>query len=106
MDANTFNKVFAETVQKSSDVLVSKAGEYADDFDRLRNFKTAAVLKDETAIKALSGMLVKHTVSIYELMGRNKVPPLALWDEKIIDHINYLILLRAIVVETLEEGEK
>jgi hypothetical protein len=105
VDANTFNKVFAETVQKSSDVLVSKAGEYADDFDRLRNFKTAAALKDETAIKALSGMLAKHTVSIYELMGRNKVPPLALWDEKIIDHINYLILLRAVVVETLEEGD-
>lgn len=105
MDAEQFNQVFAETVQKSSDVLVSKAGEYADDFDRLRNFKTAADLQNVSTIKALRGMLAKHTVSVYELMGRNKVPPLALWDEKIVDHINYLILLRAIVIETLDQGE-
>lgn len=47
-------------------------------------------------------MMCKHTVSIYDLingykMGRAIEPEL--WDEKIIDNINYLILLRAALYE-------
>lgn len=99
MNAEDFNKVFEATVQASRDVLVKKADEYADDTDRLQNFKRAAALKGVTPIVALDGMMVKHTVSVYEYMGRDELPSLAEFDEKIIDHINYLILLRALVVE-------
>jgi hypothetical protein len=99
MNAQDFNKVFDATVQKSADVLVKKAEEYADDIDRLQNFKIAASLKQVSPIEALGGMMVKHTVSVYEYLGRSDVPELAAWDEKIIDHINYLILLRALIVE-------
>lgn len=55
-----------------------------------------------TPVGALSGMMCKHTVSIYDLIngyeeGRAIEPEL--WDEKIIDSINYLILLRAALYE-------
>lgn len=104
MDARRFNEVFAETVERSAGVLVSKADEYADDTDRLRNFKQAGHLQECSPIMALSGMMAKHTVSVYDLMnsGDEVLPALDKWDEKIIDHINYLILLRALVVEQLE----
>lgn len=102
MDAKRFNEVFADTVERSSSVLVRKADEYADDIDRLRNFKQSGHLQDETPIEALGGMMAKHTVSIYDYINLEELPSLAEWDEKIIDHINYLILLRALVVEATE----
>ena len=78
------------------------ADEYAADGDRLHNFKRAAHLQGKTPVGALSGMMCKHTVSIYDLIegyeeGRAIEPEL--WDEKIIDSINYLILLRAVLKE-------
>ena len=88
-----------------SAVLLAKAGEYAADGDRLHNFKRAAHLQGITPVGALSGMMCKHTVSIYDLIngyeeGRAIEPEL--WDEKIIDNINYLILLRAVLREERE----
>ena len=44
----------------------------------------------------------KHTVSVYDLIkaeNRGEDVSLELWDEKIGDHINYLFLLWAAVVE-------
>lgn len=102
MNAEKFNQVFAEVVDQSSRVLVQKANEYADDVDRLRNFKQAAHLNGESPREALAGMMVKHTVSVYDLINGKDTPPIEKWDEKIGDHINYLILLRALVVEELE----
>jgi hypothetical protein len=102
MRVEQFNEVFRDTVNKSSSVLVKKAEEYADDVDRLRNFKQAAHLEGITPIKALEGMMAKHTVSVYDMMGSGLRYTRDDWDEKIIDHINYLILLRALVVEDIE----
>lgn len=102
MRAEEFNKVFRETVDRSAAVLMRKASEYADDVDRLRNFKQAAHLQDESPIEALSGMMAKHTVSIYDMMKSGGRFTQDQWDEKILDHINYLILLRALVVEEIE----
>lgn len=50
--------------------------------------------------------MAKHTVSIYDMSRANEAFPLELWDEKITDHINYLILLRALLVEEDEEDAK
>jgi hypothetical protein len=48
----------------------------------------------------------KHTISIFD-MGRSKQDfPLEKWDEKITDHINYLILLRALIIEADDEDAK
>lgn len=46
--------------------------------------------------------MAKHTVSIYDMARSEETFPLEKWDEKITDHINYLILLRAVVVEENE----
>lgn len=106
MDAERFNAVFEEAVEASRGVLVSKAGEYADDTDRLLNFKRASHLQGITNRQALGGMMAKHTVSVYDYIDKPDCPSLAKWDEKIIDHINYLLLLRAIVVEELEKEQE
>ena len=95
-----FDRIFEETVEKSRSVLASKSKEYATE-DKLHNFKVAAVTEGVSNRRALGGMMVKHTVSIYDLLRADECADLAMWDEKIGDHINYLILLRALVIEEL-----
>jgi hypothetical protein len=102
MKTQRFNELFEETVAKARRTLCGKAAEYAENDDRLHNFRIAAGLQGCTPVKALGGMMVKHTVSVYDLIRRHEqgveIPP-ELWDEKIIDSINYLILLRAVLDE-------
>ena len=104
MNTQRFNDVVAEQIKRSTDVLCSKAKEYATE-DRLHNFKVAAVILDGTPVQALMGMMSKHTVSIYDMCQHSDPNDFTMdmWNEKITDSINYLLLLKAIVVEAEEQ---
>lgn len=101
MKTEQFNTIIEEQQKRCVDILINKAKEYATE-DRLHNFKVAAELQMTTPINALAGMLSKHTVSIYDMCRSNKTYPQEMWDEKITDHINYLLLLKALTVEEAE----
>lgn len=103
MNVQKFNEVVAAQVKMSTDILCVKAKEYAAAEDRLHNFKTAAALEGLTPRQALAGMMAKHTVSVYDMCWSSNDFPMAMWDEKITDHINYLLLLKAVIVEDLEK---
>lgn len=98
MLAFEFNVILKKQMGLCSNILVTKAKEYATE-DRLHNFKKAANLGGTTIRRALSGMMMKHTISIYDMCRSDEMFSLDIWDEKITDHINYLFLLRAIVEE-------
>ena len=49
-------------------------------------------------------MMAKHTVSIYDMCNSGQKYPIELWNEKITDHINYLLLLRAIIEDEIEDS--
>lgn len=83
----------------SVETLLNKAKEYATDGDRLHNFKVAADVQGISPTAALAGMMAKHTVSVYDMIGTSEVYPLDLWEEKIKDSINYLFLLWALLNE-------
>lgn len=104
MKTERFNEVLDERIKKCLDVLTFKAGEYATE-DRLHNFKVAAELQGCTPMTALAGMMAKHTVSVYDLIRDREqglVTAPQMWDEKIGDHINYLLLLNALVQEEID----
>ena len=97
-------KIINEQVQKCLDILVTKAKEYAPDgADRLHNFKVSAKLHGSTEQAALAGMMAKHTTSIYDMCHSMDDFTKEQWDEKITDHINYLLLLQCIVHENRKE---
>jgi hypothetical protein len=98
MQTELFNTIVEDELKKCTDTLVHKATEYATE-DRLHNFKTAAALENCTPIQALRGMMAKHTVSVYDMCNSGKSYPIELWEEKITDSINYLLLLKALVEE-------
>lgn len=101
------DKLFNEIVEAQIDIclgtLINKAEEYAPGADRLHNFRVAATISGDPMKKVLAGMMVKHTTSIYD-MCHDDVTGYSeeKWNEKITDHINYLLLLRAVIFE--EEG--
>lgn len=102
MTYDNFKAVFAETMQQCESVLFAKSAEYSTAADKLHNFKVAAALAQCTPEKALAGMMIKHTVSVYDMINdleNGKEHDMERWSEKIIDNINYLILLKALLLE-------
>jgi hypothetical protein len=79
-----------------TDVLQAKGKEYAN-VDMVHNFRQAADLQGVDIKKALAGMMAKHTVSIYDMCTSEQDYPAHIWEEKLTDHINYLLILSAIV---------
>lgn len=84
-----------------ADILQKKTKEYTgDDTDRLGAFKAAAALQHTTPQRALTGMLAKHIVSLYDMCFDDSASyDISTWNEKITDSLNYLFLLKAIVKE-------
>jgi hypothetical protein len=66
-----FDKIINEQLDLCKSVLCNKAKEYAT-IDRLHNFKVASAILDCSTERALAGMMVKHTVSIYDMVNSGK----------------------------------
>lgn len=98
MKTERFNQIVNTQLNTCKSIMQSKAKEYATE-DRLHNFRVAAVLQRVSAKDALAGMMAKHTVSVYDMCGSEETFSQELWDEKITDSINYLLLLRALIQE-------
>ena len=101
MTHKRFEQVINERIEKCFKLMGAKSDEYATE-DKLHNFKVAAELQNCSPLTALAGMMAKHTVSVYDLIrDYEDCEPIekAMWDEKIGDHINYLLLLTALIDE-------
>ena len=71
-----------------------------DNQDRLSSFKVAASLQGCTPQRALVGVIAKHIVSLYDMCyAKNELIKKEMWKEKIIDGLNYLFLLVAVIRE-------
>ena len=101
MNAERFEQVFDEQMKICADVLLSKSKEYAiKNEDRLQHFKRTAGFLKTTPEDALVGMLSKHLISVVDMCRDTETTyPLEQWTEKLTDTINYLLLLKGIVVE-------
>lgn len=99
MKTEEFNKTIEEQLTLCKSILQVKAKEYATE-DRLHNFKVAADLQSVRPESALAGMMAKHTASIYDLCNTDRSEwTMEIWEEKITDSINYLLLLKALISE-------
>lgn len=94
-----------------------KHKEYSRYDDKLYNFKKAAEIKANiTPETALSGMMMKHIVSVLDMVddieNYQELPSERFLNEKITDSINYLVLLYALIFErrmlheTMQQSDK
>ena len=98
-----FNRLVEYIVNKKIiPVMCSKSEEYARNDDKLYNFKRSAEIDSISPIEALRGMDLKHRTNISDMLDdlvNGKVFSQSLWEEKLIDHLNYTILLYALLYE-------
>lgn len=102
MTQEKFNAFAKNFVKQTTSVLYAKGKSYAlNRDDRLEHFKRAAEYLSTTPKEACLAQLTKHLISIRDMVCVNdgtKFSP-EQWDEKIGDAINYLVLLRALVID-------
>ena len=100
MNTPDFNTVVEAQLDRIKNVLVKKAAEYNLDSDRLSVFKHAAALSEETPEQALYGFMLKHIISITDMINSKETYTEELWNEKLTDIHNYLILLQGLLKDT------
>lgn len=99
MTNKDFNQIVDDQLKYCCSLLCKKGAEYdLDTNDRFHSFKVAGSLEGKTPAQALAGMMAKHTVSVYDLINSG-CSDLTIWEEKITDHINYLLLLKGLIME-------
>ena len=101
----TFDNCVEDRLQKIRKTLLLKAKEYASNDNRFHNFDIAARFINSTPEQALQGMILKHIVSIFDLVEWTEVNESliteSIIDEKIGDAINYLILLEGLLLRRI-----
>ena len=106
MTPEKFNEFIDFVIERHIiEVMCSKAAEYARGNDKLYNFKRAAQMKNSTPIECLRGMKLKHDVSIDDMLNDEKMDTphsQEMWQEKLHDEINYLLLMWALLFEKYE----
>ena len=106
MNAKDFDDIVTARMDWCMKTLCAKGDEYARKGDRLWNFKVAARKRNCHPAEALAGMMVKHTVSVDDIidgLANGIVPPKELVAEKIGDSIDYLLLLEGLIEEARRE---
>jgi len=103
MNMNEFDTFLCdEIIPKIQETLNIKSGDYSDAKDKLFNFKLQARIDGVTPVEALRGDMRKHIASIVQALDELKEGNLRerkWFHEKVIDNINYLILLLALLEE-------
>lgn len=102
MTEKQFAAIVTKQLNYCKELLKSKSAEYTTNSDRLMNIRLSAELQQVSLKQALAGQMAKHTVSIAEMIHNNRKYSIEVWTEKITDHINYLLLLKAVVEEEHE----
>lgn len=101
MDNEWMMRVINAQINECLKLLSKKNKEYivGKSEDPLGNFRRAAGLLGTTPEAALFGMLAKHLVSISDMCNSGERFSQDVWNEKITDAINYLLMLRCLVIE-------
>lgn len=95
-----FNKVVEDQLARIQRVLIKKENEYSLGTDRLSVFKHGAGITEETPEQVLYGFMLKHIISVTDMVNSKATYSEELWNEKITDICNYLILLQGLLRDT------
>jgi len=97
MTHEKFNKIVEEMLEKCKATLGVKQTEYNLDKDRLSFFKQGNDLTQLSPERTLYMFMYKHIKSLADMVASEHKYSKELWEEKIQDNINYLLLLRALL---------
>ena len=99
-----FDKYCVKRVTELLRIHQEKSREYAEEFDRLANFRHGAALERTIPEAYLLGLVAKHEVALRDYTRRleqGKGTPIKQWLEKTGDVIIYMLLLEGLLMEHL-----
>jgi hypothetical protein len=104
-----FEDVKTSTLTNVSNLLRNKGAEYATLQDRYHNFNIASQMIEKispvtTPAKAAYCFMVKHFVSLVDLLNADNLTNNKIIDEKIDDIIAYLVLIKGMLLEKSTDG--
>lgn len=109
MNTKDFKKYVNKRLKSCVDTLFSKSDEYSRIDDKHHNFKRAGKMHNESPEKSLQGMKAKHDISLLDIIDDiekyGKYPDKKTLEGKIIDDINYLLLLESLILEHIDENQ-
>lgn len=105
MNAEEFEKVSKELIDHCWELLFSKSKEYANDNNRLENFKRPTTLFNTNQAKVCLMYDSKHIASMVKMaedVDKGIIPSRELLVEKVGDYINYGLLFYANMLEIID----
>jgi hypothetical protein len=105
MDKKKLLKHIEHRINKCKDVLSYKNSEYASQQDVMSNFRNAANFLGTTPEKVAFCYMMKHFESIKSILYDNKPVTRKLYEEKMTDLINYLLLIDAMMMDKLPKSD-
>ena len=108
MNAEKFEKLCRELLDKAEDTLFKKSKEYASDEDRLANFRQPTSMLGISPAEVCLMYQMKHIASISKIAketSQGVLPTKALLQEKCQDVLNYTLIFYTIVSEMIEESQ-
>jgi hypothetical protein len=98
MTQEDFNNLVQDTFDKCKEVLTTKGKVYGTS-DRLSQLKLGGKLGDLSPELFSYTLVSKHFVALQGLLQRQRSIPLAKFDDYLLDIINYMVLIRALLRE-------
>ena len=102
MTPEKFEEIVNSRLTYCKKLLVEKGKEYSRNGDRLWNFKLASKIASNTPEMALKGMLIKHWVSILDMIDNPSAVTPVMINDKLSDNINYTLLLEGLFIERMD----
>jgi hypothetical protein len=103
---NLFDYIIKETLNEISSLLIVKGKEYRRNNDPFHNFNEGSKITGETPEKVLKGFLLKHEISINDMvqdLDQGILPNKEKVNEKFNDNIIYLLIQKAMILHRLEK---
>lgn len=101
MTDNPMMAAIYEQMRRCESILAEKFKDYGNHEDPFWHFNRAAELLEQTPQQVLMTLFSKHLTCIVEMAKDPHASSSARWEEKITDAINYLLILSAMVGESL-----
>ena len=108
MNADKFEKLCRELLDKAEDTLFRKSKEYATDEDRLANFRQPTSMLGISPAEVCLMYQMKHIASISKIAketSQGALPTKELLQEKCQDVLNYTLIFYTIVSEMIEKAQ-
>jgi len=105
MNSEKFYDLVDEIQSRITNILINKGKEYSTNDNKLHNFDKAGKMSNQTREKALLGFLLKHQVSVDDIVNKieTELPSVEMLEEKITDILNYYILLEACIKDRINK---